>query len=44
MKELNREQALHISNIFRNYFANYGDIETYMREEKLKSLEYLSNP
>ena len=44
MKKLNTEQAVTVSNIFRDYFSNYSDIESYMREEKLKSLEYLSNP
>ena len=44
MLELNKDQAIIVSNIFRDYFANYSDIESYMREEKLKSLEYLSNP
>ena len=44
MGNLNREQALHISKSFKDYFDQYSNIESYMREEKLKSLEYLSNP
>jgi len=44
MKNLNKEQALYVSNLFKDYFSNYSDIESYMREEKLKSLDYLSNP
>lgn len=42
--ELTREQAIHVSGLFKEYFKNYSDIESYMRQEKLKSVEYLSNP
>ena len=44
MKDLTKEQATHVANLFKDYFTQYDDIESYMREEKLKSLEYLSNP
>jgi hypothetical protein len=44
MKELNLEQATHVSNAFKYYFEHYDDIESYMREEKLKHIDYLSNP
>jgi Domain of unknown function (DUF4338) len=36
--ELTREQALHCSKIFHNYFSNTANIEQYMREEKIKSV------
>ncbi len=42
--KLNKEQACHVANIFKNYFDKYSDIESYMRDEKIKSLQYLSNP
>lgn len=42
--KLTKEQAIHVANIFKNYFDNYSDIESYMRDEKIKSLDYLSNP
>ena len=43
-KILTKEQALYISKLFKDYFDQYDNIESYMREEKLKSIEYLSNP
>ena len=42
--QLTKEQAVHVSGLFKEYFKNYSDIESYMRQEKLKSVEYLSNP
>ena len=35
---LTREQALHCSKVFRDYFSNIGSTEEYMRDEKLKNL------
>lgn len=42
--QLTKDQAVHVSGAFKEYFKNYSDIETYMRLEKLKSVEHLSNP
>jgi len=44
MKNLTKEQATYVANQFKDYFSNYSDIESYMRDEKIKSLDYLSNP
>ena len=38
---LNREQALHVSKVFNDYFSNIGSTEEYMRDEKLKNLDNL---
>jgi len=38
---LTREQALHCSKVFDDYFSNIGSTEEYMRDEKLKNLENL---
>ena len=35
---LTREQALHCSKVFNDYFSNIGSTEEYMRDEKLKNL------
>jgi hypothetical protein len=35
---LTREQALHCSKTFHNYFSNIGSTEEYMRDEKLKNV------
>ena len=35
---LTREQALHCSKVFDDYFSNIGSTEEYMRDEKLKSV------
>ena len=36
---LTREQSLHCSKTFHDYFSNIGSTEEYMRDEKLKNLE-----
>jgi len=38
---LTREQALHCSKVFHDYFSNIGSTEEYMRDEKIKNLEDL---
>ena len=38
---LTREQALHCSKVFHDYFSNMGSTEDYMRDEKLKSVAAL---
>jgi len=38
---LTREQALHCSKVFNDYFSNIGSTEEYMRDEKMKNLESL---
>jgi hypothetical protein len=38
---LAREQALHVSKVFNDYFSNIGSTEEYMRDEKLKNLDNL---
>jgi len=38
---LTREDALYCAKAFNDYFANFGDIEQYMRDEKLKSVAQL---
>jgi hypothetical protein len=35
---LTREQALHVSKVFHDYFSNIGSTEEYMRDEKLKNV------
>jgi hypothetical protein len=35
---LNREQALHVAQVFEDYFGNFNRIDEYMREQKLNSL------
>jgi len=40
--KLTREEAIYCANAFKAYFENIGDIEEYMRDEKLKSLESMS--
>lgn len=42
--KLTRDEALYCANAFDNYFNKITDIETYMRDEKLKSVESISNP
>lgn len=37
--KLTRDEALYCANAFKSYFENIGDIEEYMRDEKLKSIE-----
>ena len=38
---LTREQALHVSGVFKDYFSNIGSTEEYMRDEKLKNIATL---
>ena len=38
---LTREEALYCANAFKEYFSDFGSIEQYMRDEKIKSLENL---
>jgi hypothetical protein len=38
---LNKEQAVHIANVFEDYFGNFNRIDEYMREQKLNSLAEL---
>jgi hypothetical protein len=35
---LTREEALHCSKVFHDYFSNMGSTEEYMRDEKLKNV------
>jgi hypothetical protein len=35
---LNREQALHVAQVFEDYFGNFNRIDEYMREQKLTAL------
>jgi hypothetical protein len=37
--KLERDEALHCAKAFADYFNNITDIESYMREEKLKQVE-----
>jgi hypothetical protein len=39
MISLQREDALHCSKVFQDYFDNFENIEQYMRDEKLKHVE-----
>lgn len=43
MMKLEKEDAIHVANIFKDYFSNYDNIESYMREEKLKNIDHISN-
>ena len=36
---LERDDALHCANLFKDYFGNFENISQYMKDEKLKSLE-----
>jgi hypothetical protein len=38
---LNKDQALHCSKVFSDYFDNFNRIDEYMREQKLNSLAQL---
>ena len=37
--EITKEDAVFVSNAFKDYFGNFENIEQYMRDEKLKSLK-----
>jgi len=37
--EITKEDAIYVSNAFKDYFSDFENIEQYMRDEKLKSLE-----
>jgi hypothetical protein len=41
--KLEVDAALHCAKTFQDYFANFGDIEQYMRDEKLKSLDSIGS-
>ena len=41
MMKLEREDALHCAQVFKDYFCGLNNIEEYMRDEKLKNLESL---
>ena len=43
MMKLEREDALYCANAFHEYFNGITDIESYMREEKLKHVENIPN-
>ena len=36
---LEKDDALYCAKAFHDYFSDFGTIEQYMRDEKLKSLE-----
>jgi hypothetical protein len=36
--KLTKEQAVHVANIFEDYFGDFNRIDEYMREQKLNSL------
>ena len=38
---LTKEEALYSAKAFKEYFSDFGSIEQYMRDEKIKSLEKL---
>ncbi len=38
---ISRENGLYCAKVFHDYFNNYNDIEQYMREEKIKSLDQI---
>ena len=38
-KTLNREQALHVANIFSDYFDKFNRIDQYMRDQKMAQIE-----
>jgi hypothetical protein len=37
--KISKEDAIHCSNVFKEYFDNMESIEQYMRDEKMKSLD-----
>ena len=39
MKTLNREEALHVANIFSDYFDKFSRIDQYMRDQKMAQIE-----
>jgi hypothetical protein len=39
MIELKREEALHVSKTFHDYFSNFDNVEQYMRDEKMKAVD-----
>jgi len=38
---ISKDDGLYCAKAFHDYFNNYGDIEQYMREEKIKSLDQI---
>ena len=43
--KLTKEDAIHVSNVYEDYFSHLDRIDDYMREQKLASLEGMpSNP
>ena len=40
---LTRDEALYCSKAFQDYFADFGSIEQYMRDEKIKSLDSIGS-
>ena len=38
---ISRDDGLYCAKAFHDYFNNYNDIEQYMREEKIKSLDQI---
>ena len=41
MKNLSKEQALHIASIFNDYFGQFDRIDQYMRDQKMAQIESL---
>ena len=39
MKTLNKEHALHVANIFSDYFDKFNRIDQYMRDQKMAQIE-----
>jgi hypothetical protein len=39
MKTLSREHALHVANIFSDYFDKFSRIDQYMRDQKMAQIE-----
>jgi hypothetical protein len=40
---LTRDEALYCSKAFQDYFSDFGSIEQYMRDEKIKSLDSIGS-
>ena len=43
-KTLNREEALHVADIFNDYFGQFSRIDQYMRDQKMAQIETIPQP
>ena len=44
MKTLNKTEAIHVANIFSDYFDQFNRIDQYMRDQKMAQIETIPAP